>query len=181
MKKVIIEQDSISIRTLTKEDKGLLFKWLTDKRVLNYWEGKSAIFDLNRITEDFYSEEENLIRTIIEFNGQPIGYCQMYLLDFKSLKEYDYDLIGKSVFGVDQFIGEPDFWGKGIGTEFMKLVLRYLFSQKNASSVILDPHADNKRAIRCYEKVGFKIVKTLPKHELHDGIMVDCLLMECKK
>ena len=87
----------------------------------------------------------------------------------------------KVIYGVDQFIGEPEFWGKGIGTDFMKLVLSYLFNDKSANAVILDPHADNKRAIRCYEKVGFKIVKSLPKHELHDGEMVDCYLMEYTK
>ena len=54
----IIKNDNITLRLLNENDKILLLKWLTDERVLNYWEGKSAIFDLKRITEDFYSEEE---------------------------------------------------------------------------------------------------------------------------
>ena len=63
----------------------------------------------------------------------------------------------------------------------MKLVLNYLTSEKSADSIILDPHADNLRAIRCYEKVGFKKIKFLPKHEFHDGEKVDCYLMEYLK
>ncbi len=177
----IVKGQDISLRLLTEQDKNFLLKWLTDERVLNFWEGKSAVFDLDRIKEDFYSEENGLIRTIIEYQGQPIGYCQMYVLDKESMKEYDYKSTKKVIYGVDQFIGEPEFWGKGIGTDFMKLVLSYLFNDKSANAVILDPHADNKRAIRCYEKVGFKIVKSLPKHELHDGEMVDCYLMEYTK
>ena len=54
-------------------------------------------------------------------------------------------------------------------------------NEKGANAVILDPHADNPRAIRCYEKVGFKKIKFLPKHELHDGEKVDCYLMEYTK
>jgi len=175
----IIKQKEISLRLLNEQDKNLLLKWLTDKRVLNFWEGKSAFFDLDRITEDFYGEENvEVIRAIIEYQGQPIGYCQMYKLDKELLNEYEYPLTNKIVYGIDQFIGEPEYWGKGIGTDFMKLVLQYLTNEKGAEIVILDPHADNPRAIRCYEKVGFKKIKFLPKHELHDGEMVDCYLME---
>ena len=178
MNKKIIENENNSLRLLSKQDKKLLLKWLTGEKVLNFREGKSAVFDLKRIEEDFYSEGEGLIRTIIEYQGQPIGYCQMYILDKESMKEYNYKSTKKVIYGIDQFIGEPEFWGKGIGTNFMKLVLTYLFKEKSANAVILDPHSDNKRAIRYYEKVGFKIVKFLPKHELHDGEMVDCCLME---
>ena len=175
----IIKNNNITLRLINENDKNLLLKWLTDERVLNFWEGKSAVFDLKRITEDFYSEEEvEFIKTIIEFNNNPIGYCQMYKLNEELLNEYEYPLTNKIVYGIDQFIGEPEYWGKGIGTKFMKLVLQYLTKEKNAEIIILDPHADNPRAIRCYEKVGFKKIKFLPKHELHDGELVDCWLME---
>ena len=175
----IIKEKEISLRLLSEQDKNLLLKWLTDERVLNFWEGKSAVFDLDRITEDFYGEENlEVIRTIIEYQGQAIGYLQMYKLDNEALEEYGYQSTNKVIYGIDQFIGEPEYWDKGIGTKFMKLVLQYLTNSKGAEIVILDPHADNPRAIRCYEKVGFKKIKFLPKHELHDGEMVDCYLME---
>ena len=176
---VIISDDNVGLRLLTEHDKHLLLKWLTDERVLNFWEGKSAVFDLNRVTEEYYSKEDvEIIRTIIEYNGKAIGYVHMYKLNEELLNEYEYPLTDKVVYGIDQFIGEPEYWDKGIGTKFMKLVLQYLTKEKGAEIVILDPHADNPRAIRCYEKVGFKKIKFLPKHELHDGELVDCYLME---
>ena len=167
---------------LSENDKNLLLKWLTDERVLNFWEGKSSVFDLDRVTEEYYSEEDvEIIRTIIEYDGKSIGYVHMYKLNEELLNEYEYPLTNKIVYGIDQFIGEPEYWDKGIGTEFMKMVLLYLTNNKGAEIVILDPHADNPRAIRCYEKVGFNKIKFLPKHELHDGEMVDCYLMEYTK
>lgn len=177
----LINNKEIVLRKLKQTDKTLLQKWLTDKRVLNYWEGQSAIFDPERIKSDFYTKKEGLTRAIIEHNGKAIGYCQMYPLDKESQKEYNYQSSKDIVYGVDQFIGEPDYWGQGIGTAFMKLLLDYLINIKNAETVILDPHTDNLRAIRCYEKAGFKIIKLLPKHEMHDNIMVDCYLMEYSK
>lgn len=179
--KEIIKNDDIFIRELEDYDKSLLLKWLTDERVLNFWEGKNVIFDMNRIIEDYYTEEDvEVIRTIIEYCGKSIGYAHMYKLSEELLNEYEYPLTEKVVYGIDQFIGEPEFWNKGIGTNFMKLILKFLVEEKNAEIVILDPHSDNPRAIRCYEKVGFKKIKFLPKHELHDGKMVDCYLMEYK-
>ena len=177
--KEIIKKDKIGLRLLEDNDKTLLLKWLTDERILNFWEGKSSVFDLDRVTEKYYSEEDvEIIRTIIEYDGKSIGYVQMYKLNDELLNEYEYPVTDKVVYGIDQFIGEPEYWNKGIGTKFMKLVLQYLTKEKNADIIILDPHADNPRAIRCYEKVGFKKIKFLPKHELHDGEMVDCYLME---
>ena len=175
----LITDGKIRLRELEESDKPILLKWLTDERILNFWEGKSAVFDMDRINAQYYCEEEvEVIRAIIEFEGQSIGYVHMYNLDKTLMEEYEYSITDKVVYGIDQFIGEPEFWNRGIGTGFMKLVLKYLTNEKNADIVILDPHADNPRAIRCYEKVGFKKIKDLPKHEMHDGEMVDCVLME---
>lgn len=178
----IIEKDSVSLRLLTEQDKPLLLKWLTDERILTFWEGKSTVYTFEKVTENYYSEEDvECIRAIIECDGKSIGYVHMYKLNEELLNEYEYPLTDKVVYGIDQFIGEPEYWDKGIGTKFMKLVLQYLTKEKNAEIIILDPHADNPRAIHVYEKVGFKKIKFLPKHELHDGEMVDCYLMEYTK
>jgi aminoglycoside 2''-phosphotransferase len=178
----IIEKDSVSLRLLTEQDKPLLLKWLTDERILNFWEGKSTVYTFEKVIENYYSEEDvECIRAIIECDGKSIGYVHMYKLNEELLNEYEYPLTDKVVYGIDQFIGEPEYWDKGIGTKFMKLVLQYLTKEKNAEIIILDPHVDNPRAIHVYEKVGFKKIKFLPKHELHDGEMVDCYLMEYTK
>ncbi len=45
----------------------------------------------------------------------------------------------------------------------------------------MDPQLRNTRAMKCYEKCGFKKIKILPKHELHEGVHQDCWLIEYKK
>ena len=55
-------------------------------------------------------------------------------------------------------------WQDERGNEVYKNGLsyaEYLTKEKNAEIIILDPHADNPRAIRCYEKVGFEKIKFL--------------------
>lgn len=67
---------------------------------------------------------------------------------------------------------------RGIGPSFLRLVAAYLKEDRAVEVVLLDPHKTNPRAIRAYEKAGFKIVKSLPAHELFEGRWEDCWLME---
>jgi RimJ/RimL family protein N-acetyltransferase len=53
-------------------------------------------------------------------------------------------------------IGEREYWSNGFGTDAMRLVLRYAFSELNLRRVSLGVFADNSRAIRSYEKAGFQ-------------------------
>jgi RimJ/RimL family protein N-acetyltransferase len=52
-------------------------------------------------------------------------------------------------------LGDRDYWGKGYGTDAMKVILRYAFNELNLHRVSLSVFEYNPRAIRSYEKVGF--------------------------
>lgn len=54
-------------------------------------------------------------------------------------------------------IGEREFWGKGYGTDAMKIILRYAFLELNLRRVTLNVLEYNGRAIRSYEKAGFRL------------------------
>jgi RimJ/RimL family protein N-acetyltransferase len=53
-------------------------------------------------------------------------------------------------------IGEPDNWGKGYGTDAMRVILRYGFGILNLNHVSLTVFEYNMRGVRSYEKAGFK-------------------------
>lgn len=53
-------------------------------------------------------------------------------------------------------LGAREYWGKGYGTEAMRLILRFAFMELNLRRVTLDVFEYNPRAIRSYEKAGFK-------------------------
>ena len=53
-------------------------------------------------------------------------------------------------------LGERDHWGKGYGTDAMRVILRYGFEELNLHRVSLIVFEYNPRAIRSYEKAGFR-------------------------
>src|SRR5581483_415233 len=54
-------------------------------------------------------------------------------------------------------IGEREFWGKGYGTDAMRVGLRFAFQELNRHRVSLMVVSTNPRAIRSYEKSGFAV------------------------
>ena len=176
-----LKNENIRIRNLEEKDLSMIFKWLTDDRVTEFYGGRDVKRTLETVRKYYYENDKEIAtRLIVEYKGKPIGYVQVCDMLDEDYSIYQYKKTGELVYSMDQFIGEPDYWNKGIGTTFMKMILDYLKDERKAKAVILDPHKNNPRAIRAYEKAGFKIIKELPKHEMHEGIEEDCYLMECR-
>ena len=67
--------------------------------------------------------------------------------------------------GID--ICESDSWGRGIGTEALKLWIGYLFSNLEIDTVGIGTWSGNERMIRCGEKLGFVLGGAY--HRLEEG------------
>ena len=81
------------------------------------------------------------------------------------------------------FIGNKNYWNKGFGSEALTLLLDYGFKALNLNNVILSTIQFNKRAIKSYEKVGFKTIGNRRNairrgKETYDVIFMDILEKE---
>jgi RimJ/RimL family protein N-acetyltransferase len=74
-------------------------------------------------------------------------------------------------------IGEPEFWSKGYGTDAMKVLLRYAFSELNLRRVTLTVFAYNPRAVRSYVKAGFVEEGRMRNYIHRDGQRYDLIFM----
>ena len=76
----------------------------------------------------------------------------------KLIGELGLDVVNWS--GRDAFvglgIGETEYWSKGYGTDVMNVLLRFAFTEINLRRVTLTVFEYNPRAIRSYEKAGFR-------------------------
>jgi aminoglycoside 6'-N-acetyltransferase len=77
-------------------------------------------------------------------------------------------------------------WGQGLGPEAMRTLARHLFTERGHHRLTIDPAADNARAIRAYEKAGFRRVGVLRQYERgagggwHDGLLMELLASDLR-
>jgi RimJ/RimL family protein N-acetyltransferase len=74
-------------------------------------------------------------------------------------------------------IGDKEAWGRGYGTEASSLMVGYAFGTLNLNRIWLHVYARNARAIRVYEKIGFRKEGVLRQHGYIDGEYLDTVTM----
>lgn len=82
--------------------------------------------------------------------------------------------------GIDIFLA-PKVHGRGVGPSAIRVLATWLFEEREHHRIVFDPAASNTRAIRAYEKAGFRRVGLMRKYErgadgsFHDGVLLDLL------
>ena len=131
-------------RPLTANDFPILLKWLSRNHVKQWWDDGDDT--LEKVARHYGAADETARFVLVEANNEsekPIGYFQYYFAAENSI-------------GIDQFIGEEDYLNRGVGTRAIKMFIELIKRKHAPQTIILDPSPENKRAIRCYEKVGFR-------------------------
>lgn len=172
-----IGQDgSLVLRHMEDTDVETMLRWLQDERLLKDYEGRDQHFDRTLVEKKFFSRknEEKITACVFEESGRPLGYLQFYPADPQEYGLED----AQTAYAADIFIGEIDWQGRGVGVRILQLAAAYLEKETEACRLVVDPRRENERAIRCYEKAGFRRVRVLPAHERHEGKWHDCVLME---
>ncbi|WP_236718306.1 GNAT family N-acetyltransferase [Actinoplanes sp. TFC3] len=86
---------------------------------------------------------------------------------------------------IDIFV-DPAAHGRGLGTDAVRALVAYLVEVEGFHRIVIDPAADNRAAIRCYEKAGFRAVGIMRQYERgadgrwHDGLLMDLLADDLK-
>jgi len=105
----------------------------------------------------------------IEADGRYIGWL--------GLRVNDDEQSGSYRIGIEN----PEYWGRGYGTEVAGLMLRYAFETLGLHRVHLKAAAYNLRGRRCYEKAGFRVEGILRQSFQVDGEWQDDVLMAILK
>ncbi|MBS0236470.1 MAG: GNAT family N-acetyltransferase [Proteobacteria bacterium] len=183
---------NITFTPLTTSHFPLLLKWLETPHVKAWWD-QDISYTLAKVEEKYgsYTKEYKRVNGVdkpiqaylICADATPIGYAQSYnVYDFPR----DEELAGlpESLGGLDIFIGEAEYVGRGIGATAIKLFTKqHVLSQYKYAFV--DPDYDNEVAVRAYEKAGFVIIKRVGKvfwMVAHKRVvrlpMQDCIALE---
>jgi RimJ/RimL family protein N-acetyltransferase len=175
----MLSSTEISFRKVKTEDLPLMHKWLNEPHV-HEWYDKDKDNTFEEVTKRYDPKivgKEPTDCYIVLYEKTPVGYIQTYKVnDWPEFGEYvRYDDHTSSI---DLFIGEISFIGRGLGSLMLrKFLIEIIFSKQGISTCIIGPEPKNIRAIKAYEKAGFKYVKTVQVGDEPDPTYI----MEIKK
>jgi RimJ/RimL family protein N-acetyltransferase len=150
----------VTFRPLTWTDLPLLHQWLCRPHVAEWW---SPIPTFEEVEEEFgpLVDEGSTTRPyIVLFDGIPSGYIQSYVAmgSGDGWWEGEQD---PGVRGIDQFLAHQEQLGQGRGTAMVRAFVQHLFADSTVTRIQTDPSPGNGRAIRCYEKAGFRATRVV--------------------
>ncbi|SDH32151.1 aminoglycoside 6'-N-acetyltransferase [Pseudonocardia oroxyli] len=138
---------------------------LTEPEVARWWPG----YDRERVARELIGAQCFAIEAFRETVG-------LICFDEEDDPEYRHA-------GIDVALA-PSAHGRGLGADAVRTLARHLIVDRGHHRIAIDPAADNVKAIRSYERVGFRRVGVLRRYERgpdgtwHDGLLMDLLAEE---
>jgi aminoglycoside 6'-N-acetyltransferase len=168
---VELRGDRVVLRPLSEADVSRLAELGADPEVARWWPGLTYEHVLAKARGE--GEEADVTCFAIVVDGEVAGLIQHD-------EETDADFRHA---GIDLFLGTP-YHGRGLGTDAVRTMARHLVRDHGHHRVVIDPAADNERAVRAYEKAGFRRVGVMreywrdPDGVWRDGVLLDLLASE---
>lgn len=159
------------LRAIEKDDLPRFVEWFSDPDVRRYLDMylPFSMAQEERWFErlqDQMEKQELVMLTIETSDGAHIGNISLFDINWKDRH---------AELGIT--IGDKDYWSQGYGSDAVRTMLGLAFDDMNMHRVYLRVHADNPRAIKCYENVGFQQEGTLRESVFRGGTYRDAYLM----
>lgn len=166
-KKLVGEKIYLSPRNTDEIEK--FTEWLNDFDTTDYIGRSANIMTLDAEKKYF---EENINKN---YNFFIVTLDNDKLIGTVGLEKYD-SINRTATLGI--FIGEKEYRSQGYGTEAIKLVLDYGVNYLNLNNIKLDLMSFNNRALKCYQKCGFKEYGRRRKCKFINGKYYDLIEMD---
>ncbi len=167
----MIVGERVRLRAIERSDIPTFVRWFNDAEVrhtTDLFEPMSTAAEERWFERRLEAEGEYLysFEGLVDGKWMQLGTIGLHQANWRNLS---------AMLGI--VLGEKEHWDKGFGTEAVGLILDFAFRELNLHRVELDVYAFNPRAIRCYEKAGFKHEGTRREATFRDGAYHDVYRM----
>jgi RimJ/RimL family protein N-acetyltransferase len=163
-----------SFRPLQAADLPMLHGWLSRPHWTEWWGKAPTLAEVEAEYGVSINDPGQVQPHVALLDGEPFAYIQSYVA-MGSGDGWWEDETDPGVRGIDQSIGDAAHLGKGLGTAMVKAFVARLLADPQVTRIQTDPDPRNARAIRCYEKAGFRAIGEV---QTPDGT---ALLMLCER
>jgi RimJ/RimL family protein N-acetyltransferase len=160
----------VALRKFEDRDVESLYRFRNDREITRHLGGFSTGYSRADLAEWIAFHRKRSDEVIYAIATQPsdecIGHVGLYNIDHR---------IRKAEFAI--LIGDPGAQGKGLGRAISCWMVDFGFREHNLHKIELTVLADNQRAIRLYERLGFRVDGILRDDQFRDGRYVDVVAM----
>ena len=137
----------------------MLHEWRQRPHIRQWWKEPTTIAELQHHLQPAFEEPSR--RAYIAFlEGVPIGFIQSYVV-MGSGEGWWEDETDPGARGIDQFLANAEQLGQGFGSAMVRAFVEQLFKDPSVTTVQTDPSPENERAIRCYRRAGFVVLRKI--------------------
>lgn len=155
----------MDFRLLRSGDVPMLHAWLARPHVAEWWGAQGTVEALAAEYAECMVPGARNQAYIVHLDGTPLGFIQSYTV-MGSGDGWWPGETDPGARGIDQFLADETRLGQGLGTAMVRAFVDRLLADPAVTTVQTDPDPRNGRAIRCYEKAGFRRVREV---ETPDG------------
>ena len=151
---VTLNNDKVLLRPFLESDLNDFYEYAKVSGVgeMAGWKHHSSI-DESKMILDMFIKNKHTFAIVFKENNKVIGSIGIEDLSFYLFKEIR--LFGKEI----GYVLSKDYWGKGIMTNAVKLVIDYLFNVVNLDFISIDHFVWNEQSRAVINKLGFLYVR----------------------
>ncbi len=154
----LTDGNGLVLRPVSDADIPLLCRLNSDMEVLKWSDGAATEpYDEETVRGIWRYVSQNAHCFIVEVDGVPVGDCWLQKMNVPEVLAMYPD--GTDVRRIDISIGDRRYWGCGIGTRFVGLLLEFAFREECVDVMHCMCDDGNVRSKRIWEKHGFRLVK----------------------
>ena len=151
-----------SFEPVKADDLPLMRSWLETPHVAEWWGEPETELGYIR---DMIEGRDTTRPFIFSVDGKAAGYIQFWFVGHHQNATWVADHpwlaeLPSETIGVDLSIGDPNMLGRGVGSGALRAFVERLLTDGHRI-IIIDPDPANRRAVRAYEKAGFRPVPHL--------------------
>jgi len=162
-----IDGKTVSLCPINKDHFSLYLKWQHDPEVRKPNCNRAASMTIDQLKKEIerprpMGPDTIAFEVCYKPENKPVGTCNLHSISWRD----EHASIGIA-------IGETEYWGKGIGTEAIQILLHYGFRELDLHVIFASIYSPNIGSQAAHQKAGLKFEAKLKEYVLEGGKYYD--------
>lgn len=165
----VLQGKRVSLRPMLLSERRKFFRWATHSDATEWWYGERYGDEI----PGYEGFKLDWSEGYFDLQKPDQGQCYVILFQGEEVGQINYNPISRAdrATEMDILISDKKFYGKGIGSDAIRLLSSYLFEELEVSRIRIEVVRQNERAFHAYQKAGYKWLYTYVLNSIEWRVM----------